>query len=56
MGVFLFGDDIICNHEFITFENTKACIKCGMTVLSNNKIMFDKKIVNYKPKQKGGIK
>lgn len=54
--MFFVGDDIICNHEFIIFENTKACVKCGMTVLASGKIMFDKKIINYKPKQKGGIK
>lgn len=47
------GDDIICNHVFVTFKNTKACVKCGMTILPNKKIMFDKKIINYKTKQKG---
>ena len=38
-------------------NDCKVCLDCGMTVLPNGKIMFDRKIVNYKPKKrkkKGG--
>lgn len=44
----------MCKHEFIEMNNTKACIKCGMTVLANGKIIFDKGLVNYSPKSKKG--
>lgn len=31
-------------------------MKCGMTLLPNGKITFDKKIVNYKPKKRKAVK
>ena len=45
--MFFYWGDNMCKHDFIEMNNTKACIKCGMTVLANGKIIFDKELVNY---------
>lgn len=39
-------------------NDVKVCLNCGITITHDNKILFDRKIVNYKPKKrkKGGKK
>lgn len=32
-------------------NDVKACIKCGLTI-ANGKVLFDKKLPNYKPKKR----
>lgn len=46
----------MCKHEVIKISNCKVCIKCGMTLLDNNKIFFDRNLPNHKFKKKGGKK
>lgn len=43
----------MCNHNIIKTGGCKVCVKCGMTLLNNNKIFFDRKLPNYKSKKKG---
>lgn len=41
----------MCNHEFKKMnDNVSVCVRCGLTNC-NGRILFDKKIVNYKPKR-----
>lgn len=42
----------MCNHEFVKTDNMRACKKCGLTILNNGRVLFDKEITNYKPKRK----
>lgn len=42
----------MCNHEFVTVNDVRVCQRCGMTVTYDNKVLFDRKIANYKPKKK----
>lgn len=50
----------MCSHTNTHKVNdVKVCLNCGMTVLPNGKIIFDRKITNYNPKKqkkKGGKK
>lgn len=42
-----------CTHgNSIRIGECKVCLQCGMTILPNGKVFFDKNIVNYKPKEK----
>lgn len=40
----------MCKHEFVSLNKTKACIKCGLTILANGKIVFDKELMKIKGK------
>lgn len=42
----------MCNHEWRKINDVKVCMRCGMTRTLDGKILFDKKIVNYKPKKR----
>ncbi len=44
----------MCKHEMIKVNNVSVCLKCGLTRTPDGRILFDKKIVNYK--RKGGNK
>lgn len=44
----------MCKHRVIQIGDCKVCIKCGMTLLDDNKIFLDRKLPNYKSKKKGG--
>ena len=46
----------MCKHEFVKHNDVTACIKCGMTRIAGGKIIFDKKLPNYKPNKKKGKK
>lgn len=43
----------MCNHNCIKVGECRVCTKCGMTLLDNNKVFFDREFPNYKPKKKG---
>lgn len=43
----------MCKHEIVKISDCKVCMKCGMTLLDDNKIFFDRKLPNYKPQKKG---
>lgn len=39
----------MCSHSnTVKINDVKVCLSCGLTLTHDNKIMFDKKIVNYK--------
>lgn len=43
----------MCSHEWKRVNEVLVCMRCGLTKMPNGKLMFDKKIVNYKsPKRK----
>lgn len=42
----------MCSHDWKTVNDIKVCLKCGITKTYDGKILFDKKIVNYKPHKK----
>lgn len=52
VGVFFNGVIVICRHEFIKVNEVIVCKRCGLTRTEDGKIMFDKKIVNYKSKRR----
>ncbi len=43
-----------CKHTPITVGTCRVCPKCGVTLLDNNKVFFDRKLPNYKSKKKKG--
>jgi hypothetical protein len=43
----------MCNHTYVKVYELIVCTKCGMTLLSNGKVFFDRKLPNYKRKKKG---
>ena len=34
----------MCNHNCITIGTCRVCVKCGVTLLDNNKVYFDRKL------------
>lgn len=47
----------MCSHgNTKKINGVKVCLRCGFTILPNNKFIFDKNIVNYKPKRKKAVK
>lgn len=42
----------MCNHEMQKINDVKVCMKCGMTITPDGKILFDRKIASYKSKKK----
>ena len=43
----------MCTHSNTQkINDVRVCLRCGMTLTNDNKIIFDRKIVNYKPKKK----
>ncbi len=42
----------MCSHTNSKIINdVKVCLNCGLTIMPNGKIMFDKNVVNYKSKK-----
>lgn len=42
----------MCNHSNTKrVGELKVCLKCGMTVLPNGQIFFDRELPNYKSKK-----
>lgn len=47
----------MCRHTNTQKINgVRVCLKCGLTLTKDGKVLFDKGIVNYKPKRKKGGK
>lgn len=42
----------MCSHKMVNVGGVKVCLKCGMTVLSDGSIYFDRKLPNYKSKRR----
>ena len=40
-----------CSHSWKTINDIKVCINCGLTRTYDGKLLFDKKIINYKRKR-----
>ena len=44
---------VVCNHiNTVKYNDVRVCLDCGLTLLPNGKIMFDKEITGYQPKKK----
>ena len=42
-----------CTHSNTKKVNDlKICLSCGLTLTPDGKVVFDRKIVNYKPKKR----
>lgn len=35
-----------CKHDFKTTNDVRVCVKCGLTVTYDNKIILDRKLPN----------
>lgn len=48
-----------CSHsQTKKINDLRVCLNCGLTLTNDGKVIFDRKLVNYKPKKrkKGGKK
>ena len=42
-----------CSHSnTVKLNDVKVCLRCGLTLMPDGKVIFDKKICNYKPKRR----
>lgn len=46
----------MCNHLWQKVNDVRVCMKCGLTTTYDGKLLFDKRIVNYKSKRKKAVK
>ena len=46
----------MCSHILVKIGENRVCAKCGMTVLSDGKVFFDRKLPNYSKKKGKGKK
>ena len=37
----------MCNHIMKKVNNLNVCIKCGLTLADNKKIVFDRRLTDY---------
>ena len=43
----------MCPHSHIKkINDLTVCLQCGITLTPDGKVIFDRKLVNYKPKKK----
>lgn len=42
----------MCKHDWYKVNDVTVCKRCGLTTTYDGKILFDKKIVNYKGRRK----
>lgn len=42
----------MCNHTYKKINDVWVCIKCGLTRTITGKIIFDRKLPNYKSKRR----
>lgn len=42
----------MCSHSWYKVNDVTICAKCGVTLTFDGKLLFDRKIVNYKSKRK----
>ncbi len=43
----------MCNHVWRKVNDVLVCTRCGLTRTPDGKILFDRKLPNYKPKKRG---
>ena len=41
----------MCAHDWRFINDVKVCLKCGLTI-ANGKVIFDRKLPNYKKPKK----
>lgn len=46
----------MCSHDFRKINDIKVCVRCGLTMPQDGRPFFDKKIVAYYQRKKGGKK
>lgn len=44
----------MCVHKWKKVNEVRVCIRCGLTIPQGGRPFFDKKIVAYYQRQKGG--
>jgi hypothetical protein len=44
----------MCSHIWKKFNEVFVCVRCGLTRVPDGRIIFDRKIANYKPKKRRG--
>lgn len=42
----------MCGHVWKKYNDTWVCVRCGITKLPDGKIIFDRKLPNYKSKKR----
>lgn len=42
----------MCSHEMIKVNDIKVCKKCGLTILKDGKLFFDKQFVRQMQRKK----
>lgn len=42
----------MCKHQFIKINDVSVCKFCGLTLSFDGKVMFDRKLPNYKKKRR----
>lgn len=42
----------MCSHQWQKVNDVLVCIRCGLTRTTDGKIIFDRKLPNYKPKKR----
>ena len=46
----------MCRHEMIKVNDIKVCKKCGLTVLKDGRLFFDKQFVRQRQIQRKKVK
>ena len=43
----------MCNHgNTVKINDVRVCLKCGLTITNDGKVIFDRKLPNYKSKKR----
>lgn len=42
----------MCKHNWRKVNDVWVCVDCGLTRMNDGKLIFDKAIINYKPKKR----
>lgn len=43
----------MCTHgNTVKINDVRVCLKCGLTLTPDNKVIFDRKLPNYKNKKR----
>lgn len=42
----------MCGHQWKRVNDVQICLRCGITRIYNGHVLFDRKIINYKPKKR----
>jgi hypothetical protein len=41
----------MCSHEWKKVNDVQVCIRCGLTRMPDGRMLFDRKLPNYKSKK-----